>query len=178
MTFLEKIDEVVLLNQDKITDWFRKKEGEVKIPFYTSVDLRVSENKITAVDTNIFPGGFNNLSDTFIDQAAKLTRDFKSESHSSKIKKVLIVPEFHTRNNFYWDNILSLVQILEKANLKVRVGLYEGDFGEYEFTASDNEKVLASKIKRVGDKIFLDDFWKEIYTKIAKTCFSRKPEKH
>ena len=158
MTFLEKIDEVVLLNQDKITDWFRKKEGEVEIPFYTSVDLRVSENKITAVDTNIFPGGFNNLSTTFIDQAAKLTRDFKSESHSSKIKKVLIVPEFHTRNNFYWDNILSLVKILEKANLKVRVGLYDGDFGEYEFTASDNEKVLASKIKRVGDKIFLDDF--------------------
>ena len=66
MTFLEKIDEVVLLNQDKISDWFKKKEDEVSIPFYTSVDLRVSENKITAVDTNIFPGGFNNLSTTFI----------------------------------------------------------------------------------------------------------------
>jgi len=158
MTFLEKIDEVVLLNQDKISDWFKKKEDEVSIPFYTSVDLRVSENKITAVDTNIFPGGFNNLSTTFIDQAAKLTKDYKAKSHSGKIKKVLIVPEFHTRNSFYWDNIRSLVMILQKANLQVRVGLYEGDLEEYEFIASNNEKVLASKIKRVGDKIFLDDF--------------------
>ena len=119
MTFLEKINQIVDLNKEKISDWFVKKESEVSLPFYTSVDLRVSENKITAVDTNIFPGGFNNLCATFIDQAAKLTRDFKSESHSSKIKKVLIVPEFHTRNNFYWDNILSLVSLLSRSPDKV-----------------------------------------------------------
>ena len=65
MVFLDKINEIVLLNEERITSWFNKKELEVNIPFYTSVDLRVSENKIAAVDTNIFPGGFNNLSGLF-----------------------------------------------------------------------------------------------------------------
>jgi glutamate--cysteine ligase len=158
MVFLDKINEIVLLNEERITSWFNKKELEVNIPFYTSVDLRVSENKIAAVDTNIFPGGFNNLSGLFIDKAASLTGQYKAKNHTDKIKNVLIVPEFHTRNSFYWDNILSLIQILEKANLKVKVGLYEGDFGEYEFAASNNQKVLASTIERIDNKIFLKDF--------------------
>ena len=81
MTFLEKINQIIELNNEKISDWFLKKESEVSLPFYTSVDLRVSENKIAAVDTNIFPGGFNNLSAQFIDKAAYLTKEFKAKSH-------------------------------------------------------------------------------------------------
>ena len=158
MTFLEKINQIVDLNKEKISDWFVKKESEVSLPFYTSVDLRVSENKIAAVDTNIFPGGFNNLCTQFINEAALLTKEFKAKSHSSKIKKVLIVPELHTRNNFYWDNILSLIQILEKADMKVRVGLYESEFDKYDFSASNNEKVMAAKIIRENNKLFLKDF--------------------
>lgn len=158
MKFLEKMDEVFLQNHELISDWFINKEQEVNIPFYTSVDLRISKDKIAAVDTNIFPGGFNNLCDFFVNRAAELTKDYKSKKDGGKIKNVLIVPEFHTRNNFYWDNILSLIKILEKANLKVKVGLYEADFGEYEFHASDKEKVIASKIERVDNKIFLNDF--------------------
>ena len=158
MKFLKKIDEIVLLNNDLILEWFEKKELEVKIPFYTSVDLRVSESKIAAVDTNIFPGGFNNLSNLFIERASDLIRGYKSKFHGNKIKNVLIVPEFHTRNNFYWDNILALIRILEKASLKVKVGLYKADFGEYEFHASNSEKVLASKIERIDNKIFIKDF--------------------
>ena len=158
MTFLEKINQIVDLNKEKISDWFVKKESEVSLPFYTSVDLRVSENKIAAVDTNIFPGGFNNLCTQFINEAALLTKEFKAKSHSSKIKKVLIVPELHTRNNFYWDNILSLIQILEKADMKVRVGLYESEFDKYDFSASNNEKVIAAKIVRENNKLFLKDF--------------------
>jgi len=158
MTFLEKINQIVDLNKEKISDWFVKKESEVSLPFYTSVDLRVSENKIAAVDTNIFPGGFNNLCTQFINEAALLTKEFKAKNHSSKIKKVLIVPELHTRNNFYWDNILSLIQILEKADMKVRVGLYESEFDKYDFSASNNEKVIAAKIVRENNKLFLKDF--------------------
>ena len=158
MTFLEKINQIVDLNKEKISDWFVKKESEVSLPFYTSVDLRVSENKIAAVDTNIFPGGFNNLCTQFINEAALLTKEFKAKSHSRKIKKVLIVPELHTRNNFYWDNILSLIQILEKADMKVRVGLYESEFDKYDFSASNNEKVMAAKIVRENNKLFLKDF--------------------
>lgn len=158
MKLLKKIDDLVLLNQDLISNWFKEKEDEVKIPFYTSVDLRVSENKIAAVDTNIFPGGFNNLSNFFINSASDLIKEYKRKFHDNIIKNVLIVPEFHTRNNFYWDNILSLIKILEKAGLSVRVGLYESDFGEYEFYASDNNQVLASKIERIDNKIFIKDF--------------------
>ena len=84
MTFLEKINQIVDLNKEKISDWFVKKESEVSLPFYTSVDLRVSENKIAAVDTNIFPGGFNNLCTQFINEAALLSARMNKTKVSMK----------------------------------------------------------------------------------------------
>ena len=113
MEFLEKINQVVLDNKKEIDSWIEWKKSQTKIPFYTSVDLRVSKNKIAAVDTNIFPAGFNNLCERFLSNAFTLTKDYKKVTHKSKIRKVLIIPELHTRNPFYWDNILSILNILK-----------------------------------------------------------------
>ena len=55
------------------------------------------------------------------------------------------------------ENLL-LIQILEKADMKVSVGLYESEFDKYDFSASNNEKVIAAKIVRENNKLFLKDF--------------------
>ena len=45
----------------KIEHWFRSQWLEYAAPFYASVDLRNAGFKLAPVDTNLFPGGFNNL---------------------------------------------------------------------------------------------------------------------
>jgi glutamate--cysteine ligase len=45
----------------QIERWFRLEWMEHTPPFYTSVDLRNAGFKLAPVDTNLFPGGFNNL---------------------------------------------------------------------------------------------------------------------
>ena len=60
MSILNYTDPIIAKNLNKIDEWIKKKKEISKPPFYTSTDIRVSENKVVAVDTNIFPAGFNN----------------------------------------------------------------------------------------------------------------------
>ena len=53
-----------------------RRNEKVLVPLYTSVDLRVSDYKIAPVDTNVFPAGFNNLSEPFRDRASELFKDY------------------------------------------------------------------------------------------------------
>jgi len=51
----------LLASQPETECWLRGKWQEHAAPFYCSVDLRNSGFKLAPVDTNLFPGGFNNL---------------------------------------------------------------------------------------------------------------------
>ncbi|MBT3445737.1 glutamate--cysteine ligase [bacterium] len=163
MDFIKKINEVVSSKEEIINSWLHMKQKEVSVPFYTSVDLRVSSNKIAAVDTNIFPAGFNNLSEPFINRASDLIKDYREKDKKLKIKKVLIIPEFHTRNPFYWDNVLALIRILEKSGLEVKIGLIQNDpYFEYEFKSSSETTVLAQTIQRSNNKVFVPGFYPDL----------------
>ncbi len=92
-----------------------------KLPVYSSIDLRNSGYKIAVVDTNLFPSGFNNLCETFSENAS---RTFKTyfQRHYPSLRRILIFPEEHTRNLFYWKNVAALRRILTDAGLEVEVG--------------------------------------------------------
>src|ERR1019366_7131465 len=60
------LEQRILDQQTSIERWFRTQWLEHTIPFYTSVDLRNSGFKLAPVDTNLFPGGFNNLNPAFL----------------------------------------------------------------------------------------------------------------
>src|SRR6266567_4538897 len=62
---LQELERVVLDRRPEIERWFRTQWLEHEVPFYTSVDLRNSGFKLAPVDTNLFPGGFNNLNPEF-----------------------------------------------------------------------------------------------------------------
>lgn len=104
-----------------IEHWLRSKWREYTAPFYCSVDLRNSGFKLAPVDTNLFPGGFNNLNPEFIPlcvQAMMSAIDkICPDTHS-----VLLIPENHTRNTFYLQNIATLRNIMQHAGLNVRIG--------------------------------------------------------
>ena len=54
-----------------IERWFRLEWMEHTPPFYTSVDLRNAGFKLAPVDTNLYPGGFNNLTEEMLPLAVQ-----------------------------------------------------------------------------------------------------------
>ena len=62
---LLELEQRILNEQPTIERWLRTQWLEHTIPFYSSVDLRNSGFKLAPVDTNLFPGGFNNLNPVF-----------------------------------------------------------------------------------------------------------------
>ena len=104
-----------------IEHWLRGQWLEHSPPFYCSVDLRNSGYKLAPVDTNLFPGGFNNLNPAFLPlcvQAAMAA----VEKVCPEARNLLIVPENHTRNQFYLANVARLATLLRHTGLNVRIG--------------------------------------------------------
>jgi glutamate--cysteine ligase len=55
------LEKRILDRTTEIERWFRLAWNEQTPPFYSSVDVRNAGFKLAPVDTNLFPGGFNNL---------------------------------------------------------------------------------------------------------------------
>lgn len=115
------LEQRILTAQPTIEHWFRTQWQEHTPPFYTSVDLRNSGFKLAPVDTNLFPGGFNNLNPDFIPLCVHAVQS-AVEKICPEARGVLLVPENHTRNQFYLQNLEQLARILRQAGLHVRIG--------------------------------------------------------
>ena len=62
MTFVHNLAPVLESKREELTAWMSQKRTEVPIPIYGSVDIRDAGWKISVVDANHFPAGFNNVS--------------------------------------------------------------------------------------------------------------------
>jgi glutamate--cysteine ligase len=155
MRHIYEINVRITENREKIESWVRGKAEKEFIPLYSSVDVRVSNHKIAPVDTNIFPAGFNNLSQPFRDRASRLFKDYFLRKYP-KVRKILIIPELHTRNPFYWENIFVLKSILEKVDYDVEVGIVSDDFNQDKagFRSRSGEEVVAYKVMKEGHTIY------------------------
>ncbi len=104
-----------------IERWMRTRWQEHTVPFYASVDLRNAGFKLAPVDTNLFPGGFNNLNPAFLPLCVQAIQT-AVERVCPDARGVLLVPENHTRNTFYLENVETLQNILRQAGMRVRLG--------------------------------------------------------
>lgn len=104
-----------------IERWLRLQWSEHTPPFYGSVDLRNAGYKLAPVDLNLFPGGFNNLSDDMLPLAVQAAQT-AVERFCCDARNLLLIPERHTRNTFYLQNVARLVTILRQTGLNVRLG--------------------------------------------------------
>ena len=106
-------------SSSKIHDWFANEYGVTPSFFYSSVGIRYSGYKLTPVDTNLFPAGFNLISRSASSLAAKEIDDyFKALVASGYIKgdniaNVVLIPEHNSRNGYYLDNILAIKSIFD-----------------------------------------------------------------
>ena len=58
---INELEQRVLESMPAIERWFRLEWMEHTPPFYSSVDIRNAGFKLAPVDTNLYPGGWNNL---------------------------------------------------------------------------------------------------------------------
>ncbi len=139
----------------KIEHWFRTQWLDYASPFYASVDLRNSGFKLAPVDTNLFPGGFNNLNPDFLSlsvQAAQVA----VEKICPEAHRLMIIPENHTRNTYYLRNVVELVNIMKAAGLDVRVGSVSPEITEpTTLETHDGQKLLLEPVVRVGNRLKL-----------------------
>lgn len=146
-----------------IEDWFQEKFSKNRPLFYNSVDIRYSGFKIAPIDTNCFPAGFNNLSKSSRIIAKVVVKDFLTKNFPD-IKKVLIIPENHTRNFRYLENVLVLTEIISEV-IEVNIGSLIPEIEDnLEIDLENGKKILLQKLLKDDDKIFVKDAKGNIFT--------------
>ncbi len=148
---LDKIND----NQELINNWFEEKFSKSKPLFYNSVDLRHSGFKIAPIDNNCFPAGFNNLGLESRKLAKKVTKEFFDKNYPN-VKKILLIPENHTRNIKYLENVLSLKSIIENdGKIEVVLGsLIPNLDGKLVIDLDENHKITLNQLIKKDGKIF------------------------
>jgi len=145
-------------NHTEIENWFNLQWKKSPAPFYGSVDLRNAGFKLAPVDMNLFPAGFNNLNPALLQIAAD------AASAALKIaapdaKKILLVPENHTRNQYYWQSVRALTKILTEAGFIIKIGSLLPDYIKpTAMQLSDDEQIFIQTVTREKDFLRIDDF--------------------
>lgn len=155
---LLEIEKRVLEAMPSIEHWFRSKWHHHKVPFYCSVDLRNSGFKLAPVDTNLFPGGFNNLNPQFLSLCV-LAAQAAVEKICPDAQRFLLIPENHTRNTYYLQNVAALRYILRQAGLHVRIGTLIPEVTTPTPVALPNgESLWLEPLIREGNRLKVDGF--------------------
>jgi len=108
-------------NRQKIETWLDAEFKKTPPPPYCSVDLRNAGFKLTPVDTNLFPAGFNNLHICSLPDAVNAAKKLAA-IYVPQCRRILLVPENHTRNMHYFESVATLQTIFNQAGYDVRVG--------------------------------------------------------
>jgi len=141
-----------------IEHWLRSQWMEHAVPFYASVDLRNSGFKLAPVDTNLFPGGFNNLNPEFLPLCVQAMQS-AVEKICPEARGVLLIPENHTRNTFYLQNVAQIVAILKQAGMRVRIGsLLPEITAPTQIHLPDGSMLTLEPLVRRGNRLGLADF--------------------
>ncbi len=141
-----------------IERWLRNQWQEHTPPFYGSVDLRNAGFKLAPVDMNLFPGGFNNLASEFMPLSVQAAMS-AIEKICPNAKSLLLIPENHTRNQFYLQNVAQLMNIFRLTGLDVRIGSLLPEIKEPTPVALPNgQSLLLEPLVRDGHRLGLKDF--------------------
>ncbi|KYG66549.1 glutamate--cysteine ligase [Bdellovibrio bacteriovorus] len=138
-----------LANMKDICAWFSQKTSTLSYPIYSSYDIRDSGYKITNVDANIFPAGFNNICPTDKESAVALMNRYLS-GHYENVKNILLVTEEHTNNAFYWENVHTIRNLIEATGRTVKVAIPRELPEPLTMTSSAGNQVIVHSALRNG----------------------------
>ncbi|PVE07780.1 glutamate--cysteine ligase [Limnohabitans sp. Rim28] len=155
---INELEQRILDSMPAIERWFRLEWMEHTPPIYTSVDIRNAGFKLAPVDTNLYPGGWNNLTPEMLPLAVQAAQA-AIEKICPEAKNLLIIPENHTRNTFYLANVVQLKRIFHMAGLNVRLGSINPEIKESTTIELPNgESVTLEPVVRSHHRLGLKDF--------------------
>lgn len=105
----------------ELQTWFKSLTRELSYPVYSSYDIRDSGYKITNVDANIYPAGFNNICPTDKETSVELFRKYINTHYKFDVKNILLITEEHTKNPYYLENVATISDLLNQAGFKVKL---------------------------------------------------------
>ncbi len=142
----------------RIERWFRLEWQEHTPPFYCSVDLRNAGFKLSPVDTNLYPGGFNNLSAEAMPLAVQAAT-VAIEKYCPDAKNLLLIPENHTRNTYYLQNVVRIAAMLRQTGLAVRLGSLNPEItAPTPVELGDGQVLTVEPLVRANGRVGLDGF--------------------
>lgn len=152
------LEERILAERTRIAEWFKAQWQLTPPPVYGSVDLRNAGFKLAPIDMNLFPAGFNNLNQEFMNISVKAAKKVIQQILPDA-KSILIIPESHTRNLFYWGNIKTLQNILERAGYSTSLGILKnGDEITSEIQLHNGDKLNLFPLERKNDRLSVAHF--------------------
>ena len=118
----------IQINRRAIWDWHTGYVKNAPPPFYCSIDLRDSGHKIVPVDSNLYPAGFNNICPEDLRAAPAILRaqiEAISMRRGQQVaSRILILPESHTQNTYYIENLYYLNKMVQDAGFETLIGWY------------------------------------------------------
>jgi glutamate--cysteine ligase len=155
---LPDLERRLLASQADAEHWLRGQWQDHGAPFYCSVDLRNSGFKIAPVDTNLFPAGFNNLNPQFHPLCVQAAMS-AIEKACPDARGMALVPENHTRNQYYLQNLAVLQTILRNAGVNVRIGsLLREITTATEVQLENGAKLRLEPLERRGNRVAVNGF--------------------
>lgn len=155
---LHMLEERFLTHCQSISEWFKQQWDLTPPPVYGSVDLRNAGFKVAPIDMNLFPAGFNNLNPNYLSVSIEAARNIILRLFP-EAKRILIIPESHTRNLFYWSNVKTLQDILINADFEVRLGtLNEEIKKDHTIRLPSSDIVTLDRLSRRENDLYVDGF--------------------
>ncbi|OFZ83022.1 MAG: glutamate--cysteine ligase [Bdellovibrionales bacterium RIFOXYD1_FULL_53_11] len=116
----------IIQNRARLLEWHTAISRATPPPFYCSIDIRDSGHKIVPVDSNLFPAGFNNICPDDMRAASRIIqaqlKALALRLGLPEIRKLLVIPESHTSNAYYIENLHYLLGVLADIPVEVMTG--------------------------------------------------------
>ena len=156
---LQGVEKHLISRHVEIETWFQQQWKISRPPVYGSVDLRNAGIKLAPVDTNLFPAGFNNINRDFLPLCIQAMQAALAEACPAA-KQLLIIPENHTRNIFYFESLAMLQEILLGAGYDVRIGsMHESVASQQAHELPSGRTIKIEPLIRQGNKVGVSDFF-------------------
>lgn len=156
---LLQIEQKLLQHKAAIESWFRCQFRQTPAPFYASVDLRNAGFKLAPVDTNLFPAGFNNLHPDLRPLAITAVQH-GIERFCPVTDGVLLIPENHTRNLYYLENLCTLAWLISDAGFSVRIASLNPDIQQpTTIDLPSGRPLTLEPLLREGDRVGVAGFF-------------------
>lgn len=152
------LEKCLLDRRIEVEHWFERQWQNNHPPFYASVDLRNAGFKLSPVDTNLFPSGFNNLDPTRLPFWGGLARSYVKDTVPSCMR-ILLISESHTRNLFYYESLTVIRDLLLAGGFEVRIASLDTSIITPQSVVLPSGKTVnLEPLQRKNNRLELKDF--------------------